>query len=305
MSFYPGTPKYSWSDVSSSLGKLASNTGQFIKNVFSPQTTFKPNSFGVPIPQFHQIKTGDTFDSITKQYNLPPNSLQTTNKQVVPPPKGHWISLPQPQYLGQGVYTSTASPVAYQGNPGYAPITAQPGTTHPLYTAEIQKMAVSINQQLQNAALNGGPLPTNIPAPVAGTLINPQTGQPFTQQDFLDTGYVLDPVKGYVLKGTGNGPAAAAPGSNVSTRTVDAFGNPWNANTAKTDIYGGQFIQVGEVRWERSAATNGKLRRVQYLGGGRKKVLGGGEKVVEAPPAEATNTATTPTQQLSNILGGG
>lgn len=54
-------------------------------------------------------------------------------------------------------------------------------------------------------------------------------------------------------------------------RTTDAQGNPWSADTATTDIYGGRFIQAGETRWERN--RNGKLVKVRYLKGGKKEVV--------------------------------
>jgi hypothetical protein len=66
----------------------------------------------------------------------------------------------------------------------------------------------------------------------------------------------------------------AAPfGYNAFGERLDSNGDVWNPATAKTDIYGGRFIQAGEVRWER---VNGKLKKVQYGKGGKKVVLKGG-----------------------------
>lgn len=66
-------------------------------------------------------------------------------------------------------------------------------------------------------------------------------------------------------------------------RAMDINGNPWNANTAQTDIYGGQFVQAGERRWVRGAdgvvrrevASNGRWRQQGRGGGGGG---GGGQK---------------------------
>jgi LysM repeat protein len=72
-----------------------------------------------------------------------------------------------------------------------------------------------------------------------------------------------------------NQPGAAPFGVNLAGQRLDASGNAWDPSTAKTDIYGGQFIQPGQKKWER---INGKLRRVQYEAGGKKTILKGGNK---------------------------
>jgi LysM repeat protein len=72
-----------------------------------------------------------------------------------------------------------------------------------------------------------------------------------------------------------NQPGAAPFGVNLAGQRLDASGNAWDPATAKTDIYGGQFIQPGQKKWER---INGKLRRVQYGAGGKKTILKGGNK---------------------------
>lgn len=66
----------------------------------------------------------------------------------------------------------------------------------------------------------------------------------------------------------------AAPfGVNSYGQRLDAGGNLWDPATATKDIYGRQFIQPGEKRWERNA--NGRLVKVEYQqGGGRRQIHG-------------------------------
>lgn len=94
-----------------------------------------------------------------------------------------------------------------------------------------------------------------------------QTAGPNTQQQ-LKPGQYRDPVSGEVKYGT------TPFGVNAAGQRLDASGNVWNPATATTDIYGGKFIQVGEVRWERN--QNGRLVKVQYGPGGKKTVVAGG-----------------------------
>jgi hypothetical protein len=71
-------------------------------------------------------------------------------------------------------------------------------------------------------------------------------------------------------------PQPGAPfGTNAAGERLDASGRVWDPATAGRDIYGGQFIQAGETRWERNEA--GRLVKVKYLGGGQKRILGKGK----------------------------
>jgi hypothetical protein len=97
----------------------------------------------------------------------------------------------------------------------------------------------------------------------------------------IQPGTYIDPGTGEVKRGT------TPYGTNAAGQRLDVSGNVWDPKTATRDIYGGQFIQVGEKRWERN--SKGKLVKVQYGKGGKKKVIsGGGHNTVEEPaPAPA------------------
>jgi len=81
---------------------------------------------------------------------------------------------------------------------------------------------------------------------------------------------LADPQSGWTIDPKTNAWVQAA-GADVG-RNQDMFGNAWDKNTAKTDIYGGRFIQEGSVKFER---IGGQIKRVQYLANGEKKVMRG------------------------------
>jgi hypothetical protein len=102
---------------------------------------------------------------------------------------------------------------------------------------------------------------------------------------------LADPQSGWQIDPKTNAwtqQAGAAAGAN--DRTTDVFGNAWDKNTAKTDIYGGKFIQAGEVRWER---VNGRLKRVQYGRNGEKKIMRNGRKGNARPTAKREKAQVT------------
>ncbi len=110
----------------------------------------------------------------------------------------------------------------------------------------------------------------------------------------LKPGQYVDVNSGQVKNG------ATPFGTTASGQRLDASGNVWDPKTATRDIYGGQFIQVGEVRWERNKA--GRLIKVQYGKGGKKRVVAGGSKQKNKPsqqpaPAPAPAPAAAPVQQ--------
>lgn len=99
---------------------------------------------------------------------------------------------------------------------------------------------------------------------------------------------------GQYINAQGNVQRGTTPfGVNAQGQRLDNQGNVFDPATAKRDIYGGQFIQEGEKRWER---VNGKLRQVVYMGGGKKKVIkgnkgsgGGGGGGADSSGGEPTN----------------
>lgn len=104
----------------------------------------------------------------------------------------------------------------------------------------------------------------------------------------LQPGQFMDPTTGEVRRG------ATPFGTNAAGQRLDASGGVWDPKTAKTDIYGGRFIQVGEVRWERN--SKGRLVKVQYGKGGTKKIVqggGSGKKKKKAPSSSSAPAAET------------
>jgi hypothetical protein len=80
-------------------------------------------------------------------------------------------------------------------------------------------------------------------------------------------------------------------GVNAQGQRLDANGNVFDNKTAKTDIYGGQFIQEGEVRWERN--DKGKLVKVQYMSGNRKREVNKGKAKRRRQQQEAKTAANS------------
>jgi hypothetical protein len=88
-------------------------------------------------------------------------------------------------------------------------------------------------------------------------------------------------------------------GTNSAGQRLDVSGNVWEPDKAKRDIYGGKFIQVGEVRWERN--PKGRLVKVQYGKGGKKRIVqgGGGQS---KPKKKAPAAPKTPTEAAPKML---
>ncbi len=108
------------------------------------------------------------------------------------------------------------------------------------------------------------------------------------------------------IDANGNVKYGAKPyGTNAAGQRLDASGNVWDPKTATRDIYGGQFIQVGEERWERN--KRGRLVKVRYGKGGKKTVVkggpkkggGGGESQARQTPQQPEPEKPKPGQQTS------
>jgi hypothetical protein len=120
-------------------------------------------------------------------------------------------------------------------------------------------------------------------APVAQTLTPP----------------VLQP--GQFVNPTGAVQQGATPfGTNAYGERLDASGNVWSPDTATKDIYGGEFIQAGAVRWERN--KKGRLIKVQYGKGGKKRTVAGGkgQSLQQAAEPEPVQVAQ-PVQQTVQL----
>jgi len=266
----------------------------------------------------YQVKPNDTFASIAQANNLTPEAIQGANNgMLVPPPKGSYINLPA--NLDPAIASSNLNGyyAAHGVTPGHTVNQTMPsqlglgGGNSSVYNQRaLQSSVISITQQLST-----GVFPVAIPFNVLNTMINPQTGQPLTDAEKAAMGYVANNLTGqYEQKGTGAQPGVSQPGQingpGGTPRTVDAQGNPWDAKTATRDIYGDRFIQKGAMRWER---IHGKLQHVQYLGNGKKKILGlhSGKgtwvsRAKHAAEASAqTNDTSTPSRVLSLHIGSG
>jgi len=190
----------------------------------------------------------------------------------------------------QGITTAMGSLPGYYGTAGTAAGTTNPRfgvagqATNPFAANEARTPYPLYNQdrpaQQQQTTLTGE-------APqLTGSFVNPEQQFMF----YLQTGQV-NSIPGAIAQQTGMEELLQTPGSGWTfqdgawrqdpnaaasggTRTQDVNGNAWDAKTAKTDIYGGQFVQEGARRWVRGA--DGKVRRQIAYGGKWNTQKGGG-----------------------------
>lgn len=270
------------------------------------------NTGGIPNYPYspYQVQKGDTFESIASTALQSTNGIKpfsaadlqsANNGMLVPPPSGSYINIPNYNIQGgRGVQmtpplaqTKTQpaafAPPSIRSARGQISVSEPPATLTGSFTSGSNVNTIELTSAI-TAQLAAGTLPPVIPYQVSKNLINPQTGRPFTDADYQLSGLVYNNTKKqWENPNAPQGTSVAAP------------------KPANTDIYGGAYIQVGEVRWERS--SSGKLQRVRYEGGGKKsRVRGGGggrERVEEAPVALATNAGASPSQQLQSNVGGG
>lgn len=258
------------------------------------------NTGGIPNYPYspYQVKRGDTFESIASNASTGLQTINATNLQeanngmLVPPPSGSFVNIPNYNLQGgQGVQMTPPKkqPAAF------APpniLDDERGRERPAgYTGSFTSGSNVDTSELTSvitAQLAAGTLPPVIPFQVSKNLINPVTGRPFTDMDYLSSGM------------TYNNQKKQWENPNTPEQTSAAVAKP-----ANTDIYGGAYIQVGEVRWERN--KKGRLVRVRYEGGGKKSQIRGNNRgaSVEEVAALATNAGASPSQQLQSNVGGG
>lgn len=226
----------------------------------------------------HQIKTGDTFEKIAEANGTTVQALQQANGgMTVPPPKGSYVNIP---------YKSPTVPAGYQvpgsnvPNTGPTPQQLQNYRLQGTIGSYLAETTAQITQQLQS-----GSLPSSIPFEATKQLVNPTTGQAFSDADFIAEGYKYNnQTKAWELPGTGAN--QQAPQTNASTA------KPWeqlvNLNGRNVPAY------IAELMMGRQARLANRRR---------KAALKASQKVVK--PNDATNSGGLPSTTLDVQIGGG
>lgn len=227
----------------------------------------------------HQIKTGDTFEKIAAANGTTVQALQQANGgMTVPPPKGSYVNIP---------YKSPTVPAGYQvpgsniPNTGLTPQQLQAYRQQGTIGNYLAETTAQITQKLQS-----GTLPNSIPFEATKQLVNPVTGQAFTDADFLAEGYKYNnQTKAWELPGTGAN-------TQTQTQTNTSTAKPWeqlvNLNGKKVPAY------IAELMMGRQARLANRRRKAALLAQ---------QQVVT--PTEATNSGGLPTTTLDVQIGGG
>lgn len=290
----------------------ATNTGNFLTNLFKPNKvasgqlpatqTITPN-LQSSIPNYpyapYQVSNSDTFESIAKNNNMSvPQIQQANNGMIVPPPSGSVINLPVANVPKQyQLYAQTAQQVARQNQQTVQPmnqntytppnsqasawLNAQAPKPGGSFTSGSNVNTTELQAQI-TTQLSNGQLPTSIPYQVSSKLINPLSGRPFTQAEYLASGMTYNNMKKQwenpSVTGAAGSPAAPAPVYDPTPREGKSFDN-------------------GKFSWVRKGG------RLVLINNKRRK----DRKVIDpvAPVAEATNAGTQPSQQLGTNQGGG
>jgi LysM repeat protein len=171
----------------------------FFKNVFNPGTSAVPAQGqydpyaqsapgaqvgpSLPTPGFaqsYQVKAGDTFESIAKQHGISTPQLQDTNNMLVPPPKGHYITVKPPT-----VAPIPQNATAYAHGPQVAPAYGPPKPTTPSIGGGGYFSLGEVQKNIQSQIAAGKP-PTNVPNDLLASL-------GATPQSMAANGYVQNP----------------------------------------------------------------------------------------------------------------
>lgn len=241
----------------------------WLKKLFNPQGYQSGSLYVPPGVKPYQIKTSDTFENIAQQNNTTVQDLQAANNgMVVPPPKGSYINMP---------YKSSTPVVPGMNTQLQQNVSRGPGSTSftsgGSYNVNLTELTSNITKQLQ-----GGQLPTSIPFQASKQIVNPTTGKPFTDADFMASNYTYNNITQ-----SWEQPGAVNP-AGVQT---NANGKPWeqivNYNGKNVPAY------VAELMAKRQAR---KARERQLAG-------------TPVTPAEATNAGGVPATTLDVNIGGG
>lgn len=253
-------------------GTNPTNPNQF-KQPKTPQPAgYRGGSLYVP-PGLspYQIKTGDTFEKIAQQNNMSVQQVQQANGgMLVPPPKGSYINIPQQatvyqQQAAQRAYQQSMGPGATSFSSGGAP------------NVNLTELTSNITKQLTN-----GQLPAQIPYQVTKTLKNPVTGQPFTDADFKDSGYIYNNIRQ-----TWELPGANTTAQNQQQQTAQP------ATAAQQRAYN---TSQG-LMWDKHSGS--WIPREEWIRRRRP------EKQVKAKAKLATNAGELPATTLDVQIGGG
>lgn len=224
--------------------------------------------------QYYQIKPGDTYDDIAKQYNIPTQDLQNINKSLVVPPKGSYISLNNPSF--RAAKPGAMQPTPYT-NPAYQGANSFVGPTGGI-NFETRETVANVEAQLKN-----GIVPPAIPFSVSKKMINPATGQPFTDQEFIATGYTYD-----------NQRQTWVQGNTVPTETANA-----QPTVPSTPAEIRAYNTSQGLMWDKNLAA--WIPRAAWIA----KRKAGWQRRHAAPVGEATNTGAAPVTSLDVRLGSG
>lgn len=248
----------------------------------------------------YQIQNGDTFDSIAKKYNTTPQALQQANGLTVPPPKGHMITIP---HAPASVYTRPNTQTTVIPAVGYDPAmrgrsygTYMASQTNNMggainYGANLNEYAASVNTQFAS-----GTLPQTIPQQLTGKLINPQTGQPFQDADYIAEGYVYNnQMQQWELPGANNQQTAAA----ALTAPGAQSNNNWATNPSLRLVTVNKYAH----NWNNRYVTT--LKHLQTMQQHKKQSAKGARPGKQAKPEAVYGAGTSPMTTLDLNLGGG
>lgn len=272
------------------LNNLTSGFGNYLQDLYknvvpttqgtNPYPVQNYNLLSPGAPTSYQVKPGDTFASIGSQFGMDETKLQESNKMVVPPPKGSFISIPSVAQTQTNALRNPSLNTYYNSERGQAPLAASPASPMGANSftsganVNLNELTFNIQNQIQN-----GIAPQSVPSQLLG-----QLGA--TPQSMAANGYVLNPANNtWVLGGTG------APTTTPGSPTFQS-GNNWMTNPALHMVrYGHGNRNKGYVteKWLKNAR-----RRQRRGGSGPAPVLG-----------QASNAGGSPVSTLDVRLGSG
>ena len=231
-------------------------------------------------PRIYQYQEGDNPLTLAQQFNTTPQAIFDANPGGYPFVTGQGINLPIAGLGGKrpGYNVAPAAPVGSPSNRPFAPLAAPP---------PIQPSANALPTQaaLQQQRMGEKDLRTGLTVNTGmGTFDPNRVLEAYKGVDFamLPGGRSDQEALLKYMQESGQLPqgitvddllsiSGSVPGGE---QRLDASGNVWDPKTAKTDIYGGQFKQVGQTEWGYNA--KGKYVKFRYGKGGKKVQITGG-----------------------------
>lgn len=252
-------------------GTNPTNPNQFNQPKVSQPAGYQGGSLYVPAGlKPYQIRTSDTFEKIAEANKMSVQDLQQANGgMLVPPPKGSYINLPYKTFTPTVPGMNTQL-LANQSRGAGANSFTSGGNVN------LTELTANINTQLTN-----GQLPSSIPFQITKTLINPTTGQLFTDADYRASGYVYNNIKQtYEMPGassTSNQPAQQTANQPAYLQTVN---------------YNGKSMPAWEAELRMRRAARKERQRLSSA-------------VTVETPLDATNSGGLPATTLDVAIGGG